>query len=80
MEPRRYCVATSRHPKREPLARAFGATDIITERGEAGVEKIKELTDRLRAHSVIEAVGTHLFCIAMNILSLEERFLCFTMF
>jgi threonine dehydrogenase-like Zn-dependent dehydrogenase len=51
-------IAMSRHPKRQQLAREFGATDIITERGEAGVEKIKELTDGLKAHSVIEAVGT----------------------
>jgi threonine dehydrogenase-like Zn-dependent dehydrogenase len=51
-------LAMSRHPKRQQLAREFGATNIITERGEAGVEKIKELTDGLKAHSVIEAVGT----------------------
>jgi threonine dehydrogenase-like Zn-dependent dehydrogenase len=51
-------IAMSRHPKRQQLAREFGATDIITEHGEAGVEKIKELTDGLKAHSVIEAVGT----------------------
>jgi threonine dehydrogenase-like Zn-dependent dehydrogenase len=51
-------IAMSRHPKRQQLAREFGATDIVTERGDAGVEKIKELTDGLRAHSVIEAVGT----------------------
>jgi threonine dehydrogenase-like Zn-dependent dehydrogenase len=51
-------IAMSRHEKRQQLAREFGATDIVTERGEAGVEKIKELTHGLRAHSVIEAVGT----------------------
>ncbi len=51
-------IAMSRHEKRQQLAREFGATDIITERGDAGVEKIKELTDGLGAHSVIEAVGT----------------------
>ena len=51
-------IAMSRHPKRQQLAREFGATDIITARGEEGVEKIKELTNGLRAHSVIEAVGT----------------------
>jgi threonine dehydrogenase-like Zn-dependent dehydrogenase len=51
-------VAMSRHAKRQQLAREFGATDIVTERAEAGVEKIKELTDGLGAHSVIEAVGT----------------------
>jgi threonine dehydrogenase-like Zn-dependent dehydrogenase len=51
-------IAMSRHAKRQQLAREFGATDIVTERGEAGVEKIKELTDGLRAHSVIVAVGS----------------------
>jgi threonine dehydrogenase-like Zn-dependent dehydrogenase len=51
-------IAMSRHAKRQQLAHEFGATDIVTERGEAGVEKIKELTDGLGAHSVIEAVGT----------------------
>lgn len=48
----------SRHEPRQQRAREFGATDIITERGDSGVEQIKDLTDRLRAHSVIEAVGT----------------------
>lgn len=51
-------LAMSRHEKRQELALEFGATDIITERGEAGVAKIKELTDGLGAHSVVEAVGT----------------------
>lgn len=51
-------IAMSRHPKRQQLAREFGATDIVTERGEAGVEQIKELTNGLRADSVIEAVGS----------------------
>ncbi|MGB3328786.1 MAG: zinc-dependent alcohol dehydrogenase family protein [Thermomicrobiales bacterium] len=51
-------IAMSRHEDRQKLARAFGATDIVEERGDAGVEKIKELTDGLGAHSVIEAVGT----------------------
>ena len=48
----------SRHTDRQALAREFGATDIVEERGDAGVAKIKELTDGLGAHSVIEAVGT----------------------
>lgn len=51
-------IAMSRHESRQKLAREFGATDIVEERGEAGVEKIKELTDGLGADSVIEAVGT----------------------
>ena len=51
-------IAMSRHADRQALAREFGATDIVEERGEAGVGKIKELTGGLGAHSVIEAVGT----------------------
>ena len=51
-------IAFSRHADRQALAREFGATDIIEERGEAGVAKVKELTGGLGAHSVIEAVGT----------------------
>ena len=51
-------VAMSRHESRQRLARDFGATDIVTERGEAGVARIKDLTHGLGAHSVVEAVGT----------------------
>jgi len=51
-------IAMSRHADRQALAREFGATDIVEERGDEGVAKIKELTDGLGAHSVIEAVGT----------------------
>ncbi|MFI9170217.1 zinc-dependent alcohol dehydrogenase family protein [Streptomyces lincolnensis] len=51
-------IAMSRHPERQELARFYGATDIVEERGDAGVAKIKELTDGLGAHSVVEAVGT----------------------
>ncbi|WP_285114124.1 zinc-dependent alcohol dehydrogenase family protein [Leifsonia sp. fls2-241-R2A-40a] len=51
-------IAMSRHADRQALARRFGATDIVEERGDAGVERIKELTGGLGAHSVIEAVGT----------------------
>jgi threonine dehydrogenase-like Zn-dependent dehydrogenase len=51
-------IAFSRHADRQALARRFGATDIVEERGDAGVAKVKELTDGLGAHSVIEAVGT----------------------
>ncbi|MFI7642169.1 zinc-dependent alcohol dehydrogenase family protein [Nonomuraea sp. NPDC049400] len=51
-------IAMSRHEPRQRLAREFGATDIVTERGDEGVAKIKELTGGLGAHSVIEAVGT----------------------
>jgi threonine dehydrogenase-like Zn-dependent dehydrogenase len=51
-------VAMSRHPERQQLARFYGATDIVEERGDEGVARIKELTNGLGAHSVIEAVGT----------------------
>ena len=51
-------IAISRHPDRQALAREFGATDIVEERGDQGVAAVKELTDGLGAHSVIEAVGT----------------------
>jgi threonine dehydrogenase-like Zn-dependent dehydrogenase len=51
-------VAMSRHEPRQRLAREFGATDIVEERGDDGVANIKELTGGLGAHSVIEAVGT----------------------
>jgi threonine dehydrogenase-like Zn-dependent dehydrogenase len=51
-------VAMSRHEARQRLALEFGATDIVTERGDEGVARIKEMTDGLGAHSVIEAVGT----------------------
>jgi threonine dehydrogenase-like Zn-dependent dehydrogenase len=51
-------IAMSRHGDRQELARFYGATDIVEERGDEGVSKIKELTGGLGAHSVIEAVGT----------------------
>jgi threonine dehydrogenase-like Zn-dependent dehydrogenase len=51
-------IAMSRHETRQALAREFGATDIVAERGDQGVATIKDLTGGLGAHSVIEAVGT----------------------
>jgi threonine dehydrogenase-like Zn-dependent dehydrogenase len=51
-------IAMSRHAPRQELAREFGATDVVTERGDEGVARIKDLTDGLGAHSVVEAVGT----------------------
>ena len=51
-------IAMSRHADRKALAREFGATDIVEERGDEGVAKVKELTNGLGAHSVVEAVGT----------------------
>jgi threonine dehydrogenase-like Zn-dependent dehydrogenase len=51
-------IIFSRHQDRQELARFYGATDIIEERGEEGAAKLRELTDGLGAHSVVEAVGT----------------------
>ena len=51
-------IAFSRHESRQRLAREFGATDIVTSRGDEGVAEVKELTGGLGAHSVVEAVGT----------------------
>ncbi|MGN6676958.1 MAG: zinc-dependent alcohol dehydrogenase family protein [Streptosporangiaceae bacterium] len=51
-------IAMSRHEFRQKLALDFGATDIVTERGDEGVARIKDLTGGLGAHSVIEAVGS----------------------
>jgi threonine dehydrogenase-like Zn-dependent dehydrogenase len=51
-------IAMSRHEARQKLAREFGATDIVTERGDAGVARIKELTKGIGAESVLECVGT----------------------
>ncbi|MFI6576812.1 zinc-dependent alcohol dehydrogenase family protein [Nocardiopsis sp. NPDC050513] len=51
-------IAMSRHPERQKLARYYGATDIVEERGVEGIARIKELTNGLGAHSVVEAVGT----------------------
>src|SRR6266487_1457338 len=51
-------IAMSRHASRQKLAREFGATNIVTERGDAGVARIKELTNGIGADSVLECVGT----------------------
>src|SRR2546422_1227583 len=51
-------IAMSRHEARQKLAREFGATDIVAERGDKGVARIKELTDGISADSVLECVGT----------------------
>jgi threonine dehydrogenase-like Zn-dependent dehydrogenase len=51
-------IAMSRHASRQRLAREYGATEVVEERGDEGVARIKDLTDGLGAHSVIEAVGT----------------------
>jgi threonine dehydrogenase-like Zn-dependent dehydrogenase len=51
-------IAMSRHESRQKLAREFGATDIVTERGDEGVARIKEMTGGIGADSVLECVGT----------------------
>ncbi len=51
-------IAMSRHPERQELARFYGATDIVEERGDEGVATVKEMTGGLGAQSVVEAVGT----------------------
>jgi threonine dehydrogenase-like Zn-dependent dehydrogenase len=51
-------IAMSRHAPRQKLALEYGATDIVEERGNEAVARIKELTSGLGAHSVVEAVGT----------------------
>jgi threonine dehydrogenase-like Zn-dependent dehydrogenase len=51
-------IAMSRHKSRQNLALEFGATDIISERGDEGVARIKELTGGVGADSVLECVGT----------------------
>ena len=51
-------IAMSRHETRQALAREFGATDIVTERGDDGVARIKDLTKGVGADSVLECVGT----------------------
>src|SRR3989475_3190197 len=51
-------IAMSGHESRQKLAREFGATDIVTERGDEGVARIKELTRGVGADAVLECVGT----------------------
>src|SRR5919202_1341264 len=51
-------IAMSRHESRQKLAREFGATDIVTERGDEGVARVKDLTKGIGADSVLECVGT----------------------
>src|SRR5947209_4222791 len=51
-------IAMSRHDKRQTLAREFGATDIVIERGDDGVKRIMDMTKGVGADSVLECVGT----------------------
>ena len=50
-------ILLGRHPARIALAKAFGATDIVSERGDEAVERVRELTSGFGAHSVLECVG-----------------------
>src|SRR5687768_6012033 len=51
-------IALSRHADRQELARAFGATDIVEERGEEAVAKLREMTDGVGVDAALECVGT----------------------
>jgi threonine dehydrogenase-like Zn-dependent dehydrogenase len=50
-------IMLGRHPARVALAREFGATQVVSERGDAAVARVRELTRGLGAHSVLECVG-----------------------
>jgi threonine dehydrogenase-like Zn-dependent dehydrogenase len=50
-------ILLGRHPARIALAKEFGATDIVSERGEAAIERVRELTDGFGVDSVLECVG-----------------------
>ena len=50
-------ILLGRHADRVALAREFGATDIVSERGQEAIERVRALTDGLGAHSVLECVG-----------------------
>lgn len=50
-------ILLGRHPDRIALARAFGATDVVSERGEEAVERVRALTGGFGAHAVLECVG-----------------------
>ncbi len=51
-------IILGRHPDRIALAKAFGATDVVSERGEEAIERVKALTGGFGVHSVLECVGT----------------------
>jgi hypothetical protein len=50
-------IILGRHPDRIALARQFGATDVVSDRGDEAIERVRELTDGFGAHSVLECVG-----------------------
>jgi len=51
-------IAMSRHKPRQELALAYGATDLVAERGDEGIARVKDLTKGIGADSVLECVGT----------------------
>jgi len=51
-------IILGRHPDRNALAKAFGATDVVTERNEEAIERVRALTGGFGVHSVLECVGT----------------------
>lgn len=51
-------ILLGRHPDRSALAQEFGATDIVSERGDKAVERVRALTGGHGAHSVLECIGT----------------------
>jgi threonine dehydrogenase-like Zn-dependent dehydrogenase len=51
-------IAMSRHEPRQKLAREFGATDVVAERGDEGMARIMDMTNGIGADSVLECVGT----------------------
>src|SRR3954471_19128435 len=50
-------IILGRHPDRIALAREFGATDVVSERGDEAIERVRDLTDGFGVHSVLECVG-----------------------
>lgn len=51
-------IMLGRHPDRIALAKAFGATDVVSERGDEAVERVKKITGGFGVHSALESVGT----------------------
>jgi threonine dehydrogenase-like Zn-dependent dehydrogenase len=51
-------IALSRHADRQALAEEFGASDIVSHRGEEAVEQVKQLTDGVGVDATLECVGT----------------------
>lgn len=51
-------IILGRHPDRVALAKQFGATDVVSERGDEAIERMRELTSGFGVHSVLECVGT----------------------